>query len=109
MSYPRNPKEKKMKIKTLALSFVLAFGLAACNDEKDYSGTYIKVDSPKTSFTVQKGKNGDYQATLTDIIGKNSLTGTIKNGVFYRASDNEKIGEFKENQFIDTNGGQYKK
>ncbi|WP_424407629.1 hypothetical protein [Pasteurella sp. PK-2025] len=98
-----------MKLRTLIISTLLVFGLVACNDEKDYSGTYTKVDNPKTSFTVQKGKNGDYQATLTDIIGKNSLTGTVKNGIFYRISDNEKIGEFKENLFIDTNGGQYKK
>lgn len=98
-----------MKIKTLALSFALAFGLAACNDEKDYSGTYIQVDRPKSFFTFQKGKNGDYQATLTDIIGKNSLTGTIKNGVFYRVSDNEKVGEFKDNTFILTSGSTYKK
>ncbi|HHR6497464.1 TPA: hypothetical protein ACS783_003599 [Providencia alcalifaciens] len=98
-----------MKFKTLAISALLILGLAACNDDKDHSGTYIKVNNPKISFIFEKGKNGDYQLTVANIVGKNSLTGTVKNGVFYRASDNEKIGEFKENQFIDTNGGQYQK
>lgn len=98
-----------MKFKTLAISALFALGLSACNDEKDYSGTYTKADNPKTSLTFQKSKNGDYEATLTDIIGKNTLTGIVKNGIFYRVSDNEKVGEFKDNTFIDINGGQYNK
>ncbi|WP_143432549.1 hypothetical protein [Histophilus somni] len=98
-----------MKLKTLAMSALLAFGLVACNDAKDYSGTYTQINNPKISFIFEKGKNGDYQATFATILGKNSLTGIVKNGVFYRTSDNEKVGEFKENQFIDTSGSLYKK
>lgn len=98
-----------MKLKTLLIPALLAIGLTACNDEKDYSGTYVNIDNPKTSFIFEKGKNGDYQLTVKDIIGKNSLTGIVKNGVFYRASDNEKLGEFKDNSFINAQGIVYKK
>lgn len=98
-----------MKLKAIIFALLAGLSLTAYGDDTDYSGTYIQVDRPKSSLTFQKGKNGDYQATLADIVGKNSLTGTIKNGVFYRVSDNEKVGEFKENTFILTNGNIYKK
>ncbi|MEE6076627.1 hypothetical protein [Avibacterium paragallinarum] len=98
-----------MKLRTFVLSLAVTFSLAACNDEKDYSGAYININNPKISLIFQKSENGDYQLTSIDIIGKNSLTGIIKNGIFYRLSDNEKVGKFEEDKFIDTNGIQYKK
>lgn len=48
-----------MKLKTLAMSALLAFGLVM-QHAKDYSGTYTQINNPKISFIFEKGKNGDY-------------------------------------------------
>ena len=96
-------------LKMITLSALIALSVTACNDEKNYSGTYIQQDNSSRQFTFTKSKNNDYQAVFTTPLGKIELAGVVKNDAFYKVSDNEKLGEFKDNSFINAQGIVYKK
>ena len=98
-----------MKLKALLLTGLAAFALAACDDKTDYSGIYKQIGDDFT-ITVEKGKNNDYQVTYKGTIATNTITGFVKNGILYNSSNNQKLGEFKENNYINVNNHEtYKK
>ncbi|WP_109427006.1 hypothetical protein [Aggregatibacter kilianii] len=88
-----------MKLKALLLTSLAAFVLTACDEKTDYSGVYKQAGNNFT-ITVEKGKNNDYQVTYKGTVATNTVTGFVKNAVLYNSNNNQKLGEFKENSYI---------
>ena len=95
-----------MKIKTLAISALLALGLAACNDPTDRSGTYY--NSSNDILNIEKTKDGKkYRVEGKKIFL--AITYEKENKLLETRNGNE-IGKFNGNEFTDTKTGDvYKK
>lgn len=108
-----------MKIKTLAISALLALGLVACNDSTDISGTYSNEE--QQNLTITQSKDGKKFVVSTRISEKEMISGKDilapykvvtykKDNSLYELSNDSLVGTIDKDKFtLSINGKIYKK